>query len=312
MTDLPHLQVMSPNEVDPRLAQMEVDPSQHPSILTPLSQGTGPPGLMPATSSNMPSTVESVSEFVSPTKAQLRQAMNQMQLDMQHNVQAANDFVQKHELQSDRKCEAILKEQQQRFEHTAREWESTSQDQTLLEVATARNNIEQHANDVFNELNARFRQESNYMKQMKESLANAQNEAQAEARERQATADKISKVESAAQKALNKQHSDLQKEAYDAMGKLNAQGTEIVQSHRVELAEVRAMLKMAEERIALESQRKNEHMKRVQKTEETNQPLQVSLYEEGNLFQEASRSVATLKTENFKQRFRSTRLEKPR
>ena len=138
MADLPHLQVMSPNEVDPRSAPnsfkpgqsgpMEIDPSQRPSILTPLSQGTGLTGPMPATSSNMPSAMESVTEFVTPTKAQMRQAMNQMQLDMQHNVQAANDFVQKHELQSDRKCEAILKEQQQRFEHTAREWESTSQD----------------------------------------------------------------------------------------------------------------------------------------------------------------------------------------
>ena len=111
---------MSPNEVDPRLAPnsfkpgqsgpMEIDPSQRPSILTPLSQGTGLTGPMPSTSSNMPSAMESVTEFVTPTKAQMRQAMNQMQLDMQHNVQAANDFVQKHELQSDRKCEAILKE----------------------------------------------------------------------------------------------------------------------------------------------------------------------------------------------------------
>lgn len=280
---------------------MEIDPSQRPSILTPMSQGTGLAGPAPSTSSIVPSTMETVNEFVTPTKAQMRQAMNQMHYDMQYNVQAAHDFVRKNELQTDQKCEAILKEQQHRFEVTAREWELSSHDQTLLEVADARNTIEQQANDVFNELNARIRQEASYLQQVKSNLANAQHEAQAESRERQAAADKISQVESAAQKALNKQHSDLQKEAYDAMGKLNAQGTEIVQNQRAELAEVRAMLKTAEERAALESQQKEENLKRMQKAEDLNQRLQVSLHEEGNLFQEASRSVATLKTGNFKQ-----------
>ena len=63
------------------------------------------------------------------------------------------------------------------------------------------------------------------------------------------------------------------------MGKLNAQGTEIVQSHRVELAEVRAMLKTAEDKAALESQQKDEHPKRWQRLIALKSIQRADLYE---------------------------------
>ena len=54
---------------------------------------------------------------------------------------------------------------------------------TRKEVATARAKIEQQANDVFSELNARVSQEANAMAVLRGSLTQAQREAQAEASE---------------------------------------------------------------------------------------------------------------------------------
>ena len=97
---------------------------------------------------------ESVAEFLTPKKAQMRMEIEQIHRDMQWNVYEAQAFVKEHELHNDAKTEAVLRAQQQRFETTARHWEQESHDHTKKEVADAAIKIEQHASDVFQELNA--------------------------------------------------------------------------------------------------------------------------------------------------------------
>ena len=116
-----------------------------------------------SSSSNALAPSESVEEFLTPKKAQMRQEINQLRHDMQWNVHAAETFVRENELQSDEKAEAVLRAQQISFENIARQWGQQSQDHTEMEVASAWAQIEQEANGVFGELNKRFSQETAVM-----------------------------------------------------------------------------------------------------------------------------------------------------
>ena len=140
-------------EISPTVTQPQAAPPQ-PWPLP--SQGTGFVG--PASSHSMVPNVEQ--NNFSPTKTMLRTELAQLKGDMKYNIEEATEFIQRNNMMKDEKCEAILKDQQARFERTAQEWEQQSHDNKLLEIAQVKNSVEMQANDVFNALNARILDET--------------------------------------------------------------------------------------------------------------------------------------------------------
>ena len=100
-----------------------MDVTQPPQFTPPIlqaSRGTDLSQQGASSSSNALAPQESVEEFITPKKAQMRQEINQLRHDMQWNVHAAETFVRENELHTDEKAEAVLREQQTRFENIAR------------------------------------------------------------------------------------------------------------------------------------------------------------------------------------------------
>ena len=91
-----------------------------------------------------------------------------------------------------------------------------------MEVASARAQIEQEANDVFGELNKRFSQETAVMAALRGTLTQAQKEAQAEVIQLQAATQKTGQVELEARDFIAKQKADFTKEAQGVISHANA------------------------------------------------------------------------------------------
>ena len=89
------------------------------------------------------------------------------------------------------------------FESIAGEWEQQSHDQAALEVAAARNQVEQQANDFIGQLNSRLSHEASVTASLRGSLTQAQTEAQAEASKFRDSKQKTRKIESNWQQILN-------------------------------------------------------------------------------------------------------------
>ena len=106
-----------------------MDVTQQPQFTGPILQASRGTDLSKqgASSSNsnalVPHLNESVEEFLTPKEAQMRQEINHLRHDMQWNLHAAQTFVRENELYTDEKAEAVLREQQKRFENIAQSWE---------------------------------------------------------------------------------------------------------------------------------------------------------------------------------------------
>ena len=105
-----------------------VDVTQQPQFTDSLlqaSRGTvfSEPGASSSSNNALVPLNESVEEFLTPKKAQMRPNISQLRHDMQWTLHAVQTFVRENELHTNEKAGAVLRAQQNHFQNIAQKWE---------------------------------------------------------------------------------------------------------------------------------------------------------------------------------------------